>query len=1127
MDRMRPCPQLAAPRWRRRLATLCLLAAALVLAATGAGANDGGPPPGEDYFNDYVNPTAEAAPGSATDSLPAAGAPAQPGRGAAEAPPAPAPARARSRARGIEGMLERAGLFQGLDISGQGSLTLNGNIVEGSEDSYQSQRWDSGSVVRQSSLHLEGPVWRELAFQADISNSGWGQSYTRWIAGYVGHDTALLYGDLDLTLGGNEFVGFRKSTKGWQLDQRLPGDGFARAFYTTEKGITRKQTIIGNDTAGPYFLTYTPVIEGSEVIKINEDIQRFGTDYRLDYDTGQLNFEPVGGQARIVTASDTISVSYQSQGYQTDGPSDIYGARAEMPLLDDRLLVGVTTLRQASTTSASARDTVGFQEDVYNGSGSTGPFDTSYRPIIPNGTSVIYQGERQIIDDALVVLMDGSEQVEGVDYDVLRSIGRIEFRRMVPPTSLVRIKYYYDLSTDADTGDRSLWGLDLAYQASDDLNLMLDYGSSSAGAAGSGQAVSMAADYTHGDLRVSSEYRDVQPGYTFMDTAGFQTRERGYSVDLDWQPIRGVSITNTYSDVMSDTGLSFGYSGYGAGTYSASAATRAVVPESDGDTALDVSAQRHNLAVGLNFEGWPQITLSRSTMDNSSADSGSSTYLSQGIKADYTGPGSRYSIRTAYSQVRQERWTAASGSVGSEVTGSLSDQLQTALNWNPSRTLTLSASYATNASEALESANTSDSSNLQLTARWSPSDDLSLDLTRSMARTDGRVSSSVSSYAAAAKASASTSADDEVDDDVRPSSEDSTDRLSANWRLNDRLSLDFGLSRRVYRSQGSQGYLADSDQSSMTAGASWQPSDPLSLNLSLSSDDTDYTAEDRGTVSSRSLVLNGNYRPREAPWSAGLTLNLQDGSSPTYVGSGRLQRYVMVPTDLTDISAQFSYNLRQGLTLSGSLGLSDYDGGYSVFTKTTGDLRLRYQLNRTVNLDFGYRYIRHISKLTEDSLIYGNPGSGESYIANTFSLAFSTSFSGGIGGGTSGLGTGGAGSGGTFGGYQPGIYRGDASTLFDEDRRTTTSGFSATGSNYATDRLGSSTSTRSSGSTGSGLQGRLGGFQRQSRTGGSGGRSSGQGYRPGGQGPSGPGRPAAGGPAIEDWWLLDDNLGSW
>lgn len=361
-----------------------------------------------------------------------------------------APAHAGNPLKGLQKLFKEWGVFQGLQVSGQNTLTLQQHVLEGSQNAFEGQRWDTGNLVRQSSLHLQGPIWKNFAFQADLSASGYGPSYSRWVVGYIGSSSALYFGDLNIDLSGNSFASFSKPVRGWQFDQRV-GQGLARAFYSQEKGITRYQTFTGNNTSGPFFLTFTPVIQGTEVVKINEQLQTFGEDYRLDYETGQLWFEPVGKPPRIIPDTATISVAYQSSGYQS-GAGTLYGARLQMPLMKDRMRVGVTALRQ-DRAGPGQRDTVGYQEDIFQGSGSTGPFDVNYRPLIPDNSTVIYQGQTRLIEKALVVLVDNVEQAEGVDYDVFRDIGRIIFRRAVPPTALVIIRYYYDLSTTTP-GDR-------------------------------------------------------------------------------------------------------------------------------------------------------------------------------------------------------------------------------------------------------------------------------------------------------------------------------------------------------------------------------------------------------------------------------------------------------------------------------------------------------------------------------------------------------------------------------------------------------------------------------------------------------------------------------------------------
>ena len=214
--------------------------------------------------------------------------------------PAPAPARAEEGAApapaahadwwdNISRTLQKYGLFQGVQASGQNSLTFQHNFLEGSQQAFDDDRWDTGDFYRQSSVEVAGPVWKDFGFQLDMSDAGWGQDYTQWVLGYVGHDTAIYFGSLNVNLPGNEFASFSQSVQGLQIDQLLPGKGLMRAFYAQQNGYTHSDTVPGNNTSGPYFLTYTPIIEGSLTVKVNETVLSLGTDYTVDYQTGELD----------------------------------------------------------------------------------------------------------------------------------------------------------------------------------------------------------------------------------------------------------------------------------------------------------------------------------------------------------------------------------------------------------------------------------------------------------------------------------------------------------------------------------------------------------------------------------------------------------------------------------------------------------------------------------------------------------------------------------------------------------------------------------------------------------------------------------------------------------------------
>jgi len=139
--------------------------------------------------------------------------------------------------KSIERLFDKWELFQDVQISGNNTLTLQQHYVEGSESAFEGQRWDTGSLQRRSSLSIKGPIWKEFGFQSDLSFSGYGPSYSRWVVGYVGHDSALYFGDLNISLRQNEFASVAKSLNGWQLDQNLPGGGLLRAFTSRTRAI--------------------------------------------------------------------------------------------------------------------------------------------------------------------------------------------------------------------------------------------------------------------------------------------------------------------------------------------------------------------------------------------------------------------------------------------------------------------------------------------------------------------------------------------------------------------------------------------------------------------------------------------------------------------------------------------------------------------------------------------------------------------------------------------------------------------------------------------------------------------------------------------------------------------------
>ncbi len=957
---------------------------------------------------------------------------------------------------GIGRMFEDWGLFQGMQVSGSNSFTLQNHALEGSKSAFEGQRWDTDSLVRTSSLHVEGSIWENLGIQADISASGWGNNYTRYVLGWTTDETALYYGDLNIRLSGNEFASFNKTLQGWQLDQEIPG-GLLRGFYSQEKGLTRREVITGNNTSGPFFLRYTPIIEGSEVVKVDEEIMQFGQDYRLDYETGQLWFEPVDAPPRIIPITSTISVAYQSYGYSSS-PGALYGARAEVKLLDERIVLGLTGLQQDKRSPNNADDTSGFQEDIYLGSGTTGPFDTNFRPILSNGATVVYEGERITIDQTVVVLVDNVEQIQSVDYDVYHDIGRIIFRRAVPPTALVIIRYYYDLGDQTVVGDATVYGVDVGYRVSDDLTFRADWAQSNQQAEGvTGQALRSSLAYSRPDLTATLEMRDVQPSFSYVDTVGFQRKEKGLNFAAEWQANEHISIYERFSDLKSDSGLTFGSYGGGGGIFSPYAVDTAQATS----TSLGVQTQRNDMGVDVRYPGWPTLSLTRQSLQNTGGVTSGREQTTDMLRLSYQPFELPFTVDLNLSSTNLDYLGATETT---DITGSATDQMQVSATYTPSASLSLSGHYGTNNSVTRGTSDTSEGTVTQLSARWTPSSvlSLSLDHTRSESRGSG---GRFTTYQIDNPGGGGGD-DDDGDDTTEPARyEDANTRMDLSWRPAQSMNLTLAAGFRDYSSGGGIGYLADSNQTYYNASLGWRPAEALALTATWGRDQQVFLEEGAGAVKNNMIALGVNYRPPEQPWGLALNLHMQSGSSPTTITSGTQQLTRIVPTDLFDVSGELTYELRPGVNLFGRLGRADYDSGYAAFVKDTGEFGLSYRMSELADMNFGYRYIRNLSGEAALPLPgFGGSTASQDYIAHTFLLEVSSNFSSGrgsggrVGGGYSGYG----GALSSFGGYGAGSSLGygyDNRGIGDFSGMTSYNRNTSGGNNFGTGPFGSSTGT--------------------------------------------------------------------
>jgi len=938
-------------------------------------------------------------------------------------------------------------LFDGLQISGRGDFSLRQDFVSGSQEAYQAGYWNTSPLQAQTSFDIAGPIWGNFGVRAHIADTGYGFNDNRLMLGYQDKNTAVLWGDLNVSLTGNEFASITKSLDGWQFDQRIGANVLARAFTSREKGLVRRQTFPGNNTSGPYFLTFTPIVDGSELVKVDERPMMFGEDYTLDYDTGQLYFEPPGSPPRLIPSTSVISVSYQS-ATTYEGGGSTRGAQVEGLLLNDRLSVTLTML-DYSTASGGSRSTARFQEDLFQGSGSTGPFDVRFSPILADGALAVIDGKEQKIRDALSVLVDNVEQREGVDFDAIRQIGRIIFRRIVPPTAVVRIRYYYQVGPGEEgLGDTTIHGFALRHRISDGLSWDLSAAQSDGGGA-TGLATSAGARYGLGTkFDVDLRYRSVDPTFRYINSVGFFRNEKGLTASAGYRPNEHIQLAHHFSDVKTDSGYSYGYSGYTGGIgfggsnvgyndefYNIN--TWQTDDEEPAPPSLDVRALRNDTTLAVTYPSWPSLNLSYQSMENSGGSVGASSNNNLSLSLDYSPPALPMTLRAGLTSSDQKYAGLPTGDEDDPVASPQSSQTQSVFlagSWTPSERLSFAANYNTNTSESAYRSQKGDSSNFQVSTRWAPAQNLNLNFDYSQTESLGAVTSGFyqgsigyggyspglgSGYPGSIGGRYGTFGDlvsepiggggglpDEEEPEISQYT-DSQTRVNLSWQPLSTLSLDANLGLRKYTSGGAIGYLADSDQRYGNLSVSWLPSQSLAFNASLGSDLLQFLDEGRGGVLNNSFTFSGSYRPLNSRLSYGLSVNKQWGVSPNYTGFGSNEVAELVDTNLFDVMANVEYRLAERASLVGRFGYSDFTGGFADFVKNTAEIGMQYQISNNFGLNFGWQFIKNDSRLPEpgdDGLPDGFRYQGEDYTTNLLVLSVTTNFQSTFAGDTRGQG---------------------------------------------------------------------------------------------------------------------------
>ncbi|MFH2034428.1 MAG: hypothetical protein ABIJ26_06975 [Candidatus Margulisiibacteriota bacterium] len=198
-----------------------------------------------------------------------------------------------------------------------------------------------------------------------------------------------------------------------------------KVSYNYKKSLLEAEVIPGDGSKGPYALSHSRVVPGSESISINERVVMRNLDYTMNYAEGKITFN------YTVSNTSAISVKYRYQEVVIPPPPP----PAKHPL---KLTFGMTYMRESAQKglgSATANNVESF-------SGTT----------ISTGNNTIYLSSFPLLTSAeggtVTLSMGGTALVEGVDY-------AIPYTEIDPITGYVRVVPGTKLAYINDRNDRS------------------------------------------------------------------------------------------------------------------------------------------------------------------------------------------------------------------------------------------------------------------------------------------------------------------------------------------------------------------------------------------------------------------------------------------------------------------------------------------------------------------------------------------------------------------------------------------------------------------------------------------------------------------------------------------------
>lgn len=426
-------------------------------------------------------------------------------------------------------------LLNRIHINGSRQLGYHLQNISGDAGAYySSNNFGQGKLSDVGQLTVTGAkVLNLFNFSFQVQNNRFGAPQgQRFSTTYENGPVQLGFGDISASMPShNTFAGFSRQLNGIQLGY-AKGPLNVHLIQSQSRGSVQTVSLQGNGSAGPYYLNASQLLQDSDKVMLDGNQLVRGTDYTLNYESGALTF------TRPIAQTSSLVVSFEAFGA---AGANIRGFGSSLSL--GRLgQIGLISMDQTQRGTLAQ----GKRTDLFQGFGDP---SVPYTLTLPPQPGAI-----------VIITLDGVPQTEGVDYRFdNQNTSVFFFNRYVASTSTVTVAYTPKLTTVVD-GDRHVRGLDFTMPLGGNdnhLNFSLAHGSltnTPTPQSGMARGIGLKTDLGRA-FKLESNYSDIDPGYTSVESTGFNRNERalGWTLSTNNAKHLTASLSSTNSVVTTRT----------------------------------------------------------------------------------------------------------------------------------------------------------------------------------------------------------------------------------------------------------------------------------------------------------------------------------------------------------------------------------------------------------------------------------------------------------------------------------------------------------------------------------------------------------------------------------------------